>query len=838
MSFWESIQSTELENNEYKNEAINQTDEALKILNYFREEYGVNSKEFINVKKEYDELKEKTRLIFQSNSKITKIEIESLKKEFEDIKDLESYGDYLDRKSNEIKYWKIANYLDNIIKSSSTYEISNNLESILDYSLFLSDKIIKEIKNIISILKIDGLTLEARNIMLLNITNMISKEVNLSFINKLQEKLILKVLNNWYKEYSRSHIQWFNGEKGWNYIKNISVFEWEIKEKNIEDINSRELANYLMYLYEFKSWENKVEFSKLLIKKIWKEKTNSLLKIWSENTDSIAQNLLTHSWFWDIINIINYYSNTNNNTITKVKAEEISNENLEIIWTISKYEVISRLRIELEKSGISEEKIKEKLSYLTWEEVDTSLLINTNNSFFQSINRIIWTKKENIAKKDIISLGNNDETLIIKTLIDNIDKVDDLKIYLLNDINKLNNFIKKLPESCPTSTEITKFITDIKQIHLNLIKESFKNIKWFKTPEWKSAEAWLTELINKPWVCWYDLNKFLNNLIWPDWKKLSIEQQSNILQNKVQLEEIKEKLVLKQYNIKFSEIQGFTEEEIINYINSLKWNNLTKDKRNILLKIIKNKQNFNARTSSYIKKDWTIDFITFTEDLIESESKEDFIQKNKKRLEEKQKLEKIQEKTKIIESWPPSKLKHINNTEKYILIEWIIPILKSPIDWKEITITNEEAEKIKNNPEALENLVNFNKFFTELGLWSIWKYRKELINSIWDININFMDSNSLSKSELINFWNNLLKWINNLIQNNNKLKEKILLKTNSNSLSWIRNELRKFSWNNWLLSDEKTHNIEWEDKFEATLRSFWIIWWAYFKTNLFREMIK
>jgi len=156
--------------------------------------------------------------------------------------------------------------------------------------------------------------------------------------------------------------------------------------------------------------------------------------------------------------------------------------------------------------------------------------------------------------------------------------------------------------------------------------------------------------------------------------------------------------------------------------------------------------------------------------------------------------------------------------------------------WEKIQISQEEAKIVKSNPEAAENLINFYKFFKELNLESIWDYRKELMIAMWNRNINLLDNNSLSKSELLQFWNNLILAINNLCENNKELnkKPKLLI---TNSLSWVQNELRKFSWANSILSDGKTHNNKWEDKFAATLRNFWIIWWAYFKINTFREQI-
>ena len=158
-------------------------------------------------------------------------------------------------------------------------------------------------------------------------------------------------------------------------------------------------------------------------------------------------------------------------------------------------------------------------------------------------------------------------------------------------------------------------------------------------------------------------------------------------------------------------------------------------------------------------------------------------------------------------------------------------------NWEKIEITAEEAQIVKNNPEAIKNLVDFHNFFKELNLESVWKYRKELAITIGSVNIDFNDGNSISKAELLSFWNKLLKAINWLMDDDENLKDKPRL-YEASTLSALESEFRKFSGAWSMLSDNATSNIEWEDKFAATLRQFWVIGWAYFKTNLLREKMK
>ena len=108
------------------------------------------------------------------------------------------------------------------------------------------------------------------------------------------------------------------------------------------------------------------------------------------------------------------------------------------------------------------------------------------------------------------------------------------------------------------------------------------------------------------------------------------------------------------------------------------------------------------------------------------------------------------------------------------------------------------------------------------------------------MNININDWNLLNNNELLLLWNKLINFINN---SNEKIAEKkwnqILKIETSNTISWLKNNLVKYTWANTMLSDEKTNNIYWEDKFAATLRKMNIIWnWYWFKINEFRKNIK
>ena len=152
------------------------------------------------------------------------------------------------------------------------------------------------------------------------------------------------------------------------------------------------------------------------------------------------------------------------------------------------------------------------------------------------------------------------------------------------------------------------------------------------------------------------------------------------------------------------------------------------------------------------------------------------------------------------------------------------------IEW--LVISEKEKNLTLWNPEATENLINFYEFFKKLNLEWVWEHRENLLLAIWDININPNDGDSIKDEELRKFWNRLLTFISNI---ENPWEQE---KSNLTNLNSVEQKLREFSWISSWLSDSRTFNIEWEDKFTAYLRTKWIIGWAYFQTNKFRELSK
>lgn len=145
-------------------------------------------------------------------------------------------------------------------------------------------------------------------------------------------------------------------------------------------------------------------------------------------------------------------------------------------------------------------------------------------------------------------------------------------------------------------------------------------------------------------------------------------------------------------------------------------------------------------------------------------------------------------------------------TETWDRIQWL--------SQEEINLIND-----KKNPEALDNLIHFYNFFKDINMLWVWKHRKDFVTAMEDRSINLED-NSLSEDELLRFWNNLIKVMNNLSdskwEKKNNLNEQV-------HVSGVKNELRKYSEADSEVNDEKTFNNLWEDKFTAQLRENGII---------------
>jgi hypothetical protein len=143
-----------------------------------------------------------------------------------------------------------------------------------------------------------------------------------------------------------------------------------------------------------------------------------------------------------------------------------------------------------------------------------------------------------------------------------------------------------------------------------------------------------------------------------------------------------------------------------------------------------------------------------------------------------------------------------------------------------IPITPEERKIAENNPEALQNMIDFYDFFKSLNLESVWEYRSDLIKIMKNngVSINVEDD-SIDSAELVAFGNWFIKIVNGIVPPGEELHEKPA------SIFALKAELRKFSQSGNIMSQNKDFNKLWEDRFEALMRKYGVIGGVIFKTD-------
>ncbi len=659
-------------------------------------------------------------------------------------------------------------------------------------------------------------------------------------LSKLKEYWNSDKSNNIAKNYLLENNLWYIIEmmdKDLDYYSSLSKEELEIKLKIVTDENEKIRIKSDILLLQV---NEKIEILKLLnydkneLKKIKNQyeksdKTDMTKKILElRNYDNTLQlriqtqlekkswisknSILKQYWVEEIFlndNKIKIINGIEIDTVYNIKTEELLNKLInitdinQVILIISELNWQNLLDLDLYENKLIDkylEKITKEWTISQKTELIKNLSLFRSQNLCPSSNVVIELKKSIII--------NNKMTNYIKNQIDNMyPNWENLWEELINSIKEKMDNSKEWKKYC--TIDIASIIIEFDKKHLDAKKdwkpitknEIKKLIEWTLQLEKEQINNKISAILEKAWQIWwwimsaYKISEKKLNL-----KSLNIWNNSN----------------------NFTFIANLTLRELtIGQINNL-WK-ITQEEKEILLQAKKDLKQVDIAQKNYYSfsdKEFT-QIIQWIKDWKKTEDIKKEIEKNRHNNisnssnENNQTSENTFSKT---DSWYNIKW------ENWKTIEWLI-------------ISEEEKNLITKNPEAKENLIKFYEFFKELNLESVWKYRKELLISIWNRNINFKDNNSISKTELIQFWNNLILALNNLTTNNKELNKKPKLFI-TNSLSWVQNELRKFSWSWSILSDEKTYNINWEDKFAATLRNFWIIWWAYFKINTFRKQIK
>ncbi len=661
-----------------------------------------------------------------------------------------------------------------------------------------------------------------------NLQNNLSKILKINKDKYIKDYLILEACKKWIdKNTIRNIIKEENIDLNYKYFPNyIKIYLWEvdiISESNADEIiknidiikdksidEQRKIIDFLSNNINNPKYETIIitliknsnyyaDFRLLNIKSI--PILKSLIEIDISNIRYIWNNEIKN---YDIINC--FLENLKNEKNKNIDNDDILwninhiNKNLENIeWTLHIFNYI--------KNNIPNkyEKVKSIISNKEYLTIFIELYNKSKNLTIKPEYKNIYNDIENIINDDlenIIKLKSETHDFNVrnqeitnkwyKILSENLDKKlkwlkPETKEEILKEIEKLNwkfdeknteniyNILKKSFQNYKTNPEFQKYF--------NIIHNEIKEFKITKI-----GEIW--EKILLDWDSKYKILKngkkvFDINKLKIDYLEL-IKSKTNIEQTKIKKEFIEEnfnKLSLED-KLKINEIL----DELVQIENI---NNIQQNFKNYIEYIDIKEKN----------KDLKIDFQEY--------------ERNKEKLNSPEN-----------QYFIPNENNYFKNGSTYIL-EWKNGI---KIEW----LTEKEKKITLWNPKATENLINFHNFFKELNLESVWQYRKELFTTIWNININPNDDDSIKDEELRKFWNNILTFIKNVDNKENNLnKEKI----NLNNITSINKELRNFSWSHSLLSDKKTFNTSWEDRFTLIMKQQWIIWWMYFKINWFREFL-
>jgi len=628
-------------------------------------------------------------------------------------------------------------------------------------------------------------------------------------------------------------------------------------------------------IIKIEDFEKKIAYEKKNEKDYWKfleknhiEVLHYLHKLNKKNLLSL-ENLKETFWEKNIIYILLRYQDTSNIDKGIKKILWYSNFENKIQDLISNYSEGKDIH------KLSEYEIWNHLDHLSiWEAKEalslSNLMYKTSNDKKQTrvfqwklIEKILWSDKW--YNSEYLWWYDSSKWWNILLKIDDFEKKakswEKLKarqtatylLYLEETYSNVYQYKKKLREVFGKNTykeRLEKILDEWENKHITRIKDhlqekniisgnkfisffsnlfnSFKDFfEWFHSLEPDAQEDAIEEmkydLKQKKWEIYKEIKKSIEGtqLTNSQWEKL-IEKIINALVDTQTNEEIYTTIIRYKkhpYYLKLdigSLVNKTNEFKKIqwrkNYAEAVKsWKKQEAEKEKEKLNILEIDIKINH---SLTKENWS----ELEEKLLKWESFEDIMKelrkKNKalddayKEKEEKEKKDQTNNKQENIEE---SSIKKEEVAKKTSTWNYFLPEINS-----EITPAEYLMQK---DPEAKENLIRFHNFFKEINMLWVWKYRKDLVAAMGDRSINLED-NSLSEDEIVRFWNNLIKVINNLP--NSKWEKNDTLHKQTN-IGWVKNELKQYSEADSEINDEKTFNNLWEDKFTTQLRNTGII---------------
>lgn len=197
----------------------------------------------------------------------------------------------------------------------------------------------------------------------------------------------LRVLGiNWDSNFTEKLIEWKS--KWVNFKESVSVFEKKLWRLDVNRINSKELADYIIILVNEEKL-NEIEITERLLFILWNwdlekwaKKLKKLQKIWWWKWNTPSENILRKSWLWYIVDGViktNIKDVLKSYNVTKwlVSPENISDFKL----LLNEQDVREKYLKEAWKQDIEENETPslELLSYWLWVEIKSRKEIILNN---------------------------------------------------------------------------------------------------------------------------------------------------------------------------------------------------------------------------------------------------------------------------------------------------------------------------------------------------------------------------------------------------------------------------------------------------------------------------
>ena len=792
---------------------------------------------------------------------------------------------------------KLKEVLDGLNEKGVKIENTLNLEN-LNVDNFTKDNLIYfkylNVKNINSINAIDNSFFKDENRLV--IKTLLVEKINLfddiGDKNEIFDEIVRKsLINNVNIEIIREYFSDFSQEDKENlsdYVK-YNLFPENISSKFNEIYSAQRVNEFI----ENNDWEsiNNNEWILKYIKIHWikwiENHLNKLLEIgilpknieFTSNDENLILTILRHpnNWNWQdniqaykIINKIPDSLRWNDEIIKAVvNCKSIKLENIHSYINILKINDVNQLMFlftefkkrawnnsenNSEKNHANDKIIREFFSYNWFKNVSLRVINSIDEDGTTNIKKTYRNDYEKITKslRDInkISEGLEKKAFSIKESISeaSLNSINDNSELIIENIIESRGLSDKYKENEKLQNLITDFIKNPNTIvnlmvELNKIfAENPKELKLFIDGliNFQIKELYQkSQLLNKSPLLQSTSSRYLDNQKYLKLDTLELDFSNYIKEKNIDLYSSTWKILIDTYINNFLDENGvdsYSRETFIAnlniYIKRLTFD-AAKQNSGKILEIyssdLSKEEKDNKINELHNKTLKDAPYKTFEESIKEIEIEENKLKeeadKKKKEDEEKEKKDLVNtEKTQISEGNKPNSIEntHENSNWTYDLI------LNSgeQLTW----ISKEEYSIVKGSNENLKNMVNFYNFFEELNLLSVWEYRNDLIKSIWLSSINNKDD-SLKKDEIRKFWNKLLTFVVNAWKKEWETHEKV----NYHSLSEVNKNLKEISWANWILSDQKEFNLQWEDAIWSYLREYWIIWWAYFQTSKMRE---